>query len=259
MKKLFLLSMIVLAAFFMSSNVNAQSSYGLCVGLSKCGIDGHDELNAIAPQNDAVSFKKVLAKQGYKVGAVTNKHANRQNILKRLRSLASAPKSSNDKIVFFMATHGSEDGYLLTYGGEAITYSEIIDILSTSKTKHIYCFIMACNSGTVANSMQSDPNWSNNANKWGITFMTSSRPDETSKSFLASHWKHSLFGQALIKGMRGQADTDGDRKITLMELFKFTYNEVSGRMNGSPEFNGETQHPQLIGPKSEHNTVLARW
>lgn len=251
--------MIVIAALFMGSSVNAQSSYALCVGLSKCGIEGHDEFNAIAPQNDAVSFKKVLSKQGFKVGAITNKHANRQNILKRLRTLAAAPKSSNDKIVFFMATHGSEDGYLLTYGGEAISYSEIIDILSTSKTKHIYCFIMACSSGTVANSMQSDPNWSNNANKWGITFMTSSRPEETSKSFLAPHWKHSLFGHALIKGMRGQADADGNRQITLMELFKYTYNEVTGRMNGSENVGGEVQHPQLIGPKSEHNTVLARW
>lgn len=259
MKRIILLSMIVIAALFMSSNVNAQSSYGLCVGLSKCGIDGHDDLNSIAPQNDAVSFKKVLAKQGYKVGVVTNKHANRQNILKRLRSLAAAPKSSNDKIIFFMATHGSEDGYLLTYGGEAISYSEIMDILSMSKTKHIYCFIMACSSGTVANSMVSDPNWSKNANKWGITFMTSSRPDETSKSFLVPHWKHSLFGQALIKGMRGQADIDGDRQITLMELFKFTYNEVTGRMNGSYQVDGEVQHPQLIGPKEEHDAVLARW
>jgi len=259
MKRFILLSMIVIAALFLSSFVNAQSSYGLCVGLSKCGIVGHPEYDSAPPSNDAISLKKVLAKQGFKVGAVTNKHANRQNIIKRLRALASAPKSSNDKIIFFMASHGSEDGFLLTYGGEAISYNEIMDILSTSKTKHIYCFIMACGSGSVANSMQADPNWSKNASKWGITFMTSCRPEETSKAFTLPHWKHSLYGQALIKGFRGQADVDGNRQITLMELFKYTYNEVTGRMNGTENVAGDVQHPQLIGPKSEHDSVLAKW
>lgn len=249
MKRISFLLLIVLEAFLISNHVYAQKSYGLCVGLSKCGIDA--DADRAAPQNDAVSFKNVLKNQGYIVGAVTNMHANRQNILKRLRALASAPKSSNDRIVFFIATHGSEDGYLLTYGGEFIKYSEIIDILSKSRTKHIYCFVMACYAGSVSNAMISDPNWKENASKWGITFMTSSRPEETSKSFLAPHWKHSIFGQALIKGLRGQADANNDRQITLMELFRFTYNEVTGRM--------DSQHPQLIGPKSEHNTVLARW
>ncbi len=257
MKRLSIFLVLSVSLLLLSGNAMAQKSYGLCVGLSKCGTPGADDI--AAPQNDAVDLKKVLVKQGFKASAVTNQYATRSNILNRVRNIVAATRSSQDKIVLFFATHGSENGYLLTYGGEFIKYSELIDILSHSKTKHIYCFVMACYSGSLANALTSDPNWGDNAVKSGITFMVSSRPGETSKSISLPHWKNSFFGHALINGMRGQADADNNRKVTLMELFRYVYNDVTRRLDGSQEVNGETQHPQLIGPSSEHDTVIARW
>ena len=90
--------------------------------------------------------------------------------------------------------------------------------------------------------------------------MVSSRPNETSKSIInreSTPVRHSVFGNALIKGFRGQADRDNDRKITIIELFKYVYNEVTMRMESEdPEM---VQHPQLIGPSSEHDTVISKW
>lgn len=257
MKKITALLVLVISIFVMSAGVSAADSFALCMGLSKCNARNYKDITAA--QNDAIDFKKVLAKQGYKASVVTNKYATRANILSRIRNIVAATKSKDDRIVLFFATHGSEKGYLLTYGGEFIEYREIIDILSRSKTRHIYIFVMACYSGTVTSGLTSDPNWQNSMVKSGITFMVSCRPDETSKSINMAHWKHSVFGQALIKGLRGMSDTNSDRKITLLELYQYVYREVVGRMNGSTELGGETQHPQLIGPSSEHNTVLARW
>jgi uncharacterized caspase-like protein len=89
--------------------------------------------------------------------------------------------------------------------------------------------------------------------------MVSSRPEETSKSVNLPHWKHSIFGQAVIKGLRGMADKNRDRSVTLIELYEYVYNEVVSRMNGSREVGGMVQHPQLICPSRANNVVLAKW
>ena len=89
--------------------------------------------------------------------------------------------------------------------------------------------------------------------------MVSSRPEETSKSVNLPHWKHSIFGQAVIKGLRGMADKNRDRSVTLIELYEYVYSEVVSRMNGSREVGGMVQHPQLICPARANNVVLAKW
>ncbi|MBO4722208.1 MAG: caspase family protein [Muribaculaceae bacterium] len=259
MKKLSVILFMVLAIFVLSGNAAAKN-YCFCMGLSKCNTPGAQDISSA--QYDAIDFKKALTKQGYKGSVIVNQYATRENILKRVKNVVAAAKNPNDRIVLFFATHGSEDGYLLTYGGGAVYYREIIDILAKSKTKHVYIFIMACFSGSITkdNGLNSDPNWGDDAVKSGITFMVSSRPDETSKSIInreVTPVRHSVFGNALIKGFRGQADRDGDRKITIMELFKYVYNEVTMRMESDdPEM---VQHPQLIGPSSEHNTIISKW
>lgn len=257
MKKLSVVLLMALAIVMMSNKATAKN-YCFCMGLSKCATEGADDI--ASAQYDAIDFKKALEKQGYKGSVITNKNATRDNILKRVKNVVANAKSSNDRIVLFFATHGHDSGCLLTYGGEFITYSEIIDILAKSKTKHIYVVVMACFSGSVVKGLTEDPNWSDNATKKGITFITSSRPDETSKSLINQRTmptRRSVFGNALVKGFRGQADKNGDRKVTIMELFKYVYNEVTTRMNPNDSY--EAQHPQLIGPSSEHNTVIAKW
>jgi uncharacterized caspase-like protein len=257
MKKVYLIFALLLSIFIFGVNTQAQNKFALCMGLSKCGTPNAPDI--MAAQNDAIDLKKVLVRQGYNASVVTNQYATRQNILTRLRKIVAATKNSNDKILLYFATHGTEKGYILTYGGEYIQYSEIIDILSKSKTRHIYVFIMACHSGTVAAGLTEDPNWRNDIVRSGISFMVSSRPEETSKSVTLPHWKHSFFGQAVIKGMRGKADGNRDRSVTLKELYDYVYAEVVNRMDGRAEIGGEVQHPQLICQTSEYNAVLAKW
>lgn len=260
MKK-FTVILFMALAIFVNGVTAAAKDYCFCMGLSKCNVAGLPDISSA--QYDAIDFKNALTKQGFKGSVIVNQYATRENILKRVKNVVAAAKNPNDKIVLFFATHGDPDGFLYTYGGGAVYYKEIIDILAKSKTKHIYVIIMACFSGTsVSRGLTSDPNWSDNATKRGITFIVSCRSTETSKSIkntsdLVNPTRHSVFGNALIKGYRGQADRNGDRKITIMELFKFIYNEVTTRMDfDDPDM---YQHPQLIGPSSEHNTVISKW
>ncbi|MBR5639651.1 MAG: caspase family protein [Muribaculaceae bacterium] len=260
MKRISAILFMAFAIFVMCGNAAAKN-YCFCVGLSKCNSPNLADISSA--QYDAIDFKKALSKQGYKGSVIVNQYATRENILKRVKNVVKAAKNPDDKIVLFFATHGDPDGFLYTYGGGGVYYREIIDILAQSRTKHVYVFVMACFSGTTASKgLDSDPNWSDNAIKRGITFVVSCRPNETSKSINNSNknitpTRHSVFGNALIKGFRGQSDRNGDRKITIMELFKYIYNEVTTRMDfDDPDM---AQHPQLIGPSSEHDTIVAKW
>lgn len=52
--------------------------------------------------------------------------------------------------------------------------------------------------------------------------------------------------------MRGKADKDNNREITVMELFKYIHTDVVKRSK-------QKQHPQLIAPQSMYNMVITKW
>lgn len=83
--------------------------------------------------------------------------------------------------------------------------------------------------------------------------MMSSRADEYS---IEHPWVgHGFFTQALLKGLRGKADANKDKKITVRELFNYVYNDVqhsTANMEAS-------QHPQLIGVKEVADAVVVDW
>ena len=81
----------------------------------------------------------------------------------------------------------------------------------------------------------------------------SSRADEYS---IEHPWVgHGFFTQALLMGLRGKADANKDKRITVRELFNYVYNNVqhtTANMKAS-------QHPQLIGVKEIAEAVVVDW
>lgn len=83
--------------------------------------------------------------------------------------------------------------------------------------------------------------------------MMSSRADEYS---IEHAWVgHGFFTQALLKGLRGKADSNSDMKITVKELFVYVYNDVQHSTSNMDA----SQHPQLIGVKAVAETVIVDW
>ena len=68
----------------------------------------------------------------------------------------------------------------------------------------------------------------------------------------------------MAKGLRGKADYNSDKDVTLIELFKYIYNDITNKSSKSvyTDENGNTyhhyQHPTLIAPKALHNRVIIR-
>ena len=232
-----------LLACLITIGINAQKTYALLTGVSNYGIQSANLQNTT---KDVKQLKKVFDKQGMIVTTLTSSNATISNIEKKLNAIIQLAKPE-DRIIFFFSGHG-DTGMILAYGPESFYYRDLMKMLSKAKTKEVFCFIDACMSGSVT---PTEYEWAD-AHK-GITFMMSSRANEYSTE---NNWiGHGFYTQALLKGLRGKADKNEDRQITLMELFRYVYNDVTARTQNYRQ----VQHPVLIGPSSSHDTVITKW
>lgn len=243
MKKLAFIFIFLLAFV----TVDAQRTYALIAGVSNYG---DTEVNLHNTTKDVKELGKVLKNQKAVVAMVTSKYANADNIMKKLDAIIKVAKPE-DKILFFFSGHGTTGG-IIVYGKTLFKYNDLVAKLSTAKTNKVFCFIDACMSGSVTDAGTSAYTLGQASNN-KITFFMSSRADEFS---FENQWLgNGYFTQALLKGLRGKADANGDKKITVSELYRYIFTDVTNRIGNAKE----QQHPQLIGPKSNFGVVLAQW
>lgn len=240
MKKLFLLTVACLALVF---NVNART-FVLITGVSNYQ---DEDLNLAQSTKDAKNFKDVMDTQTKDITLLTSKNVTRANVLEKLRAIANRAQK-DDSIIFFYAGHGM-NGALYGFDGP-IAYTDIVDVLSKSKAKEKICFIDACRSGSVIDAKETKDWTKSVTGNNDIAFIVACRPGENSSEhpFVGAGY----FTKALIKALRGKSDKNGDRKITLGELFKYVYADVKKRSD-------DLQHPQFIGPQSMFDVVVAKW
>lgn len=215
------------------------------------GVSSYQDRNNNLSQTtkDAKQFKAVMNNHTNNIIILTSKYANKDNILDKLRTISNRAQKG-DKVILFFSGHGYPGG-IVAYD-KTITYQEINNILSKSSASAKICFVDACHAGSVSNIRDNAyiykaPNFGN------IIYMMSSRANEYS---IENPWVgHGFFTQALLKGLRGKADANKDKKITVKELFNYVYNDVqhtTANMNTS-------QHPQLIGAKEVAGAVVVDW
>jgi uncharacterized caspase-like protein len=243
MKKL---TTFIMVLAFAIANTFAQKTYVLLTGVSNYG---NADLNLSNTTKDVKALQKVFDNQGAKTVLVTSKFATRAKILEKLDAILTVAKEE-DMIIFAYSGHGTE-GAMATYGADVspsnmLSYREFVNHLKASKTKKVFCFIDACKAGSVVETSDLYE-WSNDGNA-GLTFFLACAADEYSYE---NDWVgHGYFSKALIKGLRGMADTNGDKKVTVFELFKYIHADVKRR---------SSQTPKLVGPRSQHDTVLTDW
>lgn len=239
-----ILRLLTLMAFFCALGLaaQAQKTYVLSAGVSKYA----NGQNLRYTGKDATAFRDVMQNQGASVTTITSENATAKNILNKLSAIASKAKA-NDKIIFFFSGHGTPGG--IVAHDRLLPYASINKVLAKSKSRCKICLIDVCHAGSV---IDSGANSYDNPGA-NIIYMMSCRANEFSKE----NWTvgHGLFTQSLLKGIRGKADIDSDRSITLLELFNYVYKDVVSLASSK----GWEQHPQLIGSKSVANTTIANW
>lgn len=224
----------------------AQTTYVISIGVSKYV---EDENNLTQTTKDVKSFCDIMRNHTDKITLLTSRYANRDNILQKLEKISKLTKDK-DKIIIFYSGHGFPGG-IFPYD-QPINYQEINDILVKAQAKEKICIFNACHTGSVAEVKDGFEEYKI-PSSGNLIYMMSCRANEYSyEDPIAGHC---IFTTSLLKGLRGKADANNDKKITVKELFNYVYNDVihtTSKIDLS-------QHPQLIGMKTMINAIVVDW
>ncbi|MDX2284326.1 MAG: caspase family protein [Bacteroidia bacterium] len=175
------------------------------------------------------------------IALVTNDRATKASILDACSRLY-AQASPRDLIIFYFSGHGSPYSFL-AYDG-SLFHAQLKTVINSSQARLKLCVADACHSGS----------WDKSANYTmkstsqevmqryydaldkagdGIALFMSSAPQETSLE--CGRCEMGLFTYYYIEGLKGLADADGNRVVTIQELFAYVRKKVS--------FFAETQNP----------------
>lgn len=245
MKRISLIIVLLSLTIFASAR-----TYVLVTGVSNYG----DSNNLAQTTKDAKAFQKVVLTQTKDVTLLTSSYANKNNIMEKLRGICNQTKKE-DRIVFFYSGHGTPGG-LYVHGGNVLWYEELVSILESSQAKEKICFIDACHAGSISEKSADDTKSKDDS--WikavkdsdDMIIYVACRSDEYSYE---NAWVGAgYFTQGLIKGLRGKSDTDHNKEVTVIELFKYIHRDVTRRSDYG-------QHPQLIASEDKYNVVVAKW
>lgn len=182
--------------------------------------------------------------------------ATRQNILSAMREVFYKA-GPNDFVLLYFSGHGLPGAFLpIDYNGvdNKIFHQEINDMLKKSPAKYKLCIADACHSGSMlaARSVQTTQNtivgfYNQLAQaQAGTALIMSSKSEETSLE--ASGLRQGVFSHFLIRGLKGEGDTNRDKKVTIQELFDYVYSNVrsfTGNLQ-SPIIRGDYDHSMIV-------------
>ncbi len=203
------------------------------------GVSTYEHMPALRfTDDDAYRFYAFLkspeggALSNEQVKVLIDEDATRANILSALRATL-LQADENDVIVFYYSGHGLAGSFIpVDYDGfnNRLLHDEIKGIFEQSKAKHKMIFADACYSGSllamksVVNSMMHKYYQSFEATNGGLAFFTSSKGEEISLE--DGGLRQGIFTHFLIRGLNGEADTNGNKIVTIEELSAFVSKEV---------------------------------
>jgi len=192
--------------------------------------------------------------------ALTNEQASAIKVIRFLERNAAKLLNENDTFIFYFAGHGAPetdnasidaDGlakYLLLANSEpdalaltGISLTDIADLLRKLPCKRVIVLIDSCFSGEAGRksldklrgikiSRFSYDNFSLISGK-GRVILAASSEDQVSQEL--DRLKAGVFTHFLVQGLNNEADRDGNQKVDILELYKFTRENVEKQTNGS--------------------------
>ena len=230
------------------------------------GVDGYENTpaRAIYADSDAKVFADYASEKlgipSNRIKTLVNNVADEKGMLLAVKDwLARASKQGKSDVYVFFAGHGlaSDNGekmYLLPYDGSprllddtAILRDRLFSDIASANPRSVTVFLDTCYSGTTRGTdmliasrpiaikalKQSVPD--------NFTVFTAAAGDQTAKPLEEA--KHGMFSYFLMKGMEGEADKNGDNKITAGELHSYVQQNVVQQSSGSqtPELQGDAE------------------
>ncbi len=182
-----------------------------------------------------------------RISLLIDESATRKSILQEMENTFSKA-DENDVIMLYYSGHGLPGSFLpIDYDGynNVLQHYEIKNILEKSKAKHKICFADACHSGSLlamkspfnATKMQSFFDGFEQT-EGGTALFTSSKSEEISME--TSGLRQGIYSHYLIRGLRGEADRDGNKIVTIDELYSYVSRYVR-------TYTSNRQNPVIAG------------
>ena len=184
--------------------------------------------------------------------------------------LAKNANKPGNEIYIYYSGHGAPDpegnkAYLLPADGNpnyasisGYSLEQLYSNLAQLKAKQITLFLDSCFSGASRNNeiilASARPVFISTALPSiapNLAVFSASTGSQISSSY--NDKLHGLFSYYLMKGLKGEADANGDRQITQQELIDYLNNEV----NSQARRMGREQEPQL--QSNDPQKVLVKW
>ena len=186
--------------------------------------------------------------------------ATKYKILKTMREVFGKA-GPNDLVLLYFSGHGLRGSFLpIDFDGfnNKLFHSEVNSILEQSRAKLKLCIADACHSGSLLATRgglipETIENFYQNLAQVsaGSALLLSSKSNETSLE--SSGLRQGVFSHFLIRGLKGEADTDNNKLITIQELYNFIYFNVRAYtgMRQSPIIKGDYDERMVVSMKRE--------
>lgn len=164
------------------------------------------------------------------INILIDEQASRANIIEVMEN-TFLRADENDVVLLYYSGHGLEGSFIpIDYNGyeNKLHHDDIKFILDQSSAKHKVCLADACHSGSFAsrhvttriNDLYSGFENANNS----TAFMMSSASKEVSLE--GGGLRQGIFTHYLLRGLKGEADQNNDKIVSISELYKFVHREV---------------------------------
>jgi len=239
-----ILAIVSLAVITTSSYAAEVNRYALFIGSNQGGVKRSQLLYA---SKDAQRLQQTMKE----IGGVSQSNSlllidpDNLEINKAIDSLSqqilkTKQNGSRSEFLFYYSGHSDENGLLL--GESSYNYSALKAAINQVPSDIHVVILDSCYSGSFIRSKGGQKTkpflFDDSSIVQGHAYLSSS--SETEYSQESDEIQSSYFTNAVITGLRGAADTSGDKKVTLNELYSYAFSET---LKKTEDTNAGPQHP----------------
>jgi hypothetical protein len=214
------------------------------------GVASYDHMPVLRyTDDDAYRFYAFLksleggALPDEQVRILIDEEATRENVLGTLNEVFSMA-GPEDLVIFYFSGHGL-NGSFLPIDNNKIGHDEVALAFNKCKAKFKLCVADACHSGSLIAMRSAEPEpmlaqyyQTLSKSVSGTALIMSSKAEETSLE--SSGLRQGVFSHFLIRGLKGEADANKDKVVSVGELYDFINAKVR-------EYTGNRQSPVIKG------------
>ena len=236
----------IFAATASDENSSGVDRYAIFIGSNKGG-KGRETL--LYAGSDAQNFQKTMSE----IGGLNDANSfvlidpSKEKINQTLTQVSNQIRNSDStakrsEFIFYYSGHSDETSLLL--GDDPYDYSSLKAAITDVPSDIHVVILDSCYSGnfirTKGGQKRKPFMLDDSSVVTGHAYLSSSSDNEYSQE--SDEIESSYFTNAMITGLRGAADTSGDNKVTLNELYSYAFNDTLSKTESSK---AGPQHPNF--------------